>query len=74
MDSARVFIKINENRGIVDIMGLIKDKIEDSRSILSQLDDLKNKEESELDLWNKSLGIINSGVDNIDRALMQDNQ
>lgn len=73
MDGAKVFIKIEDYKDVVDIIGLIKEKIDESKSILGRLEELKNQEDSELDMWNATLENIKNRVDSIDEALFQEN-
>lgn len=73
MDGAKVFIKIEDYKDVVDIIGLIKEKIDESKSILGRLEELKNQEDSELEMWNATLENIKNRVDSIDEALFQEN-
>lgn len=73
MNGAKVFIKIDDYKDVVDIIGLIKEKIDESKAILGRLEELKSQEDSELELWNATLENIKNKVDSIDEALFQEN-
>lgn len=66
-----VFVKIDEYKDVLEVMGLIKDKIEDARSTLGRINELKNEEDSELELWNSRLEDIEKKLEFIDRSLFQ---
>ncbi len=66
-----VFVKIDEYKDVLEVMGLIKDKIEDARSTLGKINELKNEEDSELELWNSRLEDIEKKLEFIDRSLFQ---
>ena len=68
---APVFVKIDEYKDVLDIMGIIKDKLAEARDTLGKINELKNEEDSELDLWNASLEEIESKIEHIDKTLFQ---
>jgi len=67
---APVFVKIDDYKDIVDILELIKHKLDEARETLGSLNELKNEEDSELELWNSTLNEIEKKVENIDRAML----
>ncbi len=73
MSGTRVFVKIENYGDVIDIIGLIKEKIGESRDVLARLEELKNQEDSELDIWNNTLENIKNRVDYIDNVLFQEN-
>lgn len=66
-----VFVKIEEYKDVTDTMELIKDKIAEARVSLGKINDLKNQEDTELDLWKTSLDDIERRVNFIDKELFQ---
>ena len=66
-----VFVKIDEYKDVLEIIGIIKDKIEDARSTLGKINELKNEEDSELELWNSKLEDIEKKIDFIDSTLFE---
>lgn len=68
-----VFVKIGEYKDVLEVVGIIKDKIENARSTLGRINELKNEEDSELDLWNSKLDEIEKKIDFIDKSLFQPN-
>lgn len=68
-----VFVKIDEYKDVLEVIGLIKNKITQAKDILKKIDDLKNQEESELDSWKISLEEIERKVNDIDNSLVEPN-
>lgn len=66
-----VFIKIDEYKDIVDIMKLIRNKIEEGKKTLSKIDELKKREDSEVSMWQGNLQEIEKKVKNIDNLLFE---
>ena len=71
MMSENVFVKIEEYKDVIDTMELIKTKIAEARVSLGKINDLKNQEDSELDLWKTSLDDIERRVNFVDKELFQ---
>lgn len=68
---APVFVKIDDYKDILDILELIKNKLNEARETLGNLNELKNEEDSELELWKSTLNEIERKVENIDRTLLE---
>ena len=69
--SSPVFVRIDEYRDVLEVMGLIKNKLSEARETLGKINELKNEEDSELELWNTSLEEIEKKAEFIDRSLFQ---
>ncbi len=68
---APIFVKIEDYKDILDVLELIRNKLQDARETLGNLNELKNEEDSELELWKTTLHEIERKVDNIDRTLLE---
>lgn len=68
---APVFVKIEDYKDIMDILSLVKDRLEEAKRTLADINDLKNDEDSELSMWSSTLDEIEKKLDNIDRALFE---
>lgn len=66
-----VFVKIDEYNDILDIIALINEKVNQSRTILGKINDLKNQEDSELDAWKNSLDDVERKLRFIDQTLFE---
>jgi len=70
-EGAQIYVKIDEYKDILEIVNSIKSKIVEARETLNKINELKNEEDSELDLWNTEVEEIEKKVDHIDRALFE---
>jgi hypothetical protein len=66
-----VYVRIEEYKDVLDVMNLIKNKIAEVRETLAKLNDLKNEEDAEIELWHTSLEEIERKIDFADRALFE---
>ena len=64
-----VYVKIDQYKDIIDIINLIKKKIEDAKRNLRSVDELKNKEDQEIALWHKEIEDMEKRIDLINRTL-----
>ncbi|MBL7055840.1 hypothetical protein ISS07_02925 [Candidatus Woesearchaeota archaeon] len=68
---APVFVKIDEYKDVLDMLELIKDKLNEAKRTLANINEMKNEEDSELDMWKTTLNEIERKVDGIDRTLIE---
>lgn len=70
-EDASVFVKIDEYKDILDIVDLIKQKVEEGKEIISEINQLRNQEDEEFEAWNQELIDIEKKIDFIDRNLFE---
>ena len=68
---APVFVKIEDYKDILDVLDLIKDKLSDAKRTLADINELKNDEDSELELWSSTLSEMERKLEDIDRTLFE---
>lgn len=68
---APVFVKIDDYKDIIDVMDLIKDRLSEAKRALADINELKNDEDAELELWSSTLNEIEKKLDDIDRTLFE---
>jgi chromosome segregation ATPase len=68
---ARVFVRIDDYKNVLSILELIKNKLEEAKSTLSEINELKNEENSELEMWGSTLDDIEAKLDTLDRTLFE---
>jgi hypothetical protein len=66
-----VYVRIEEYKDVLDVMNLIKNKIAEAKDTLAKLNDLKNEEDAELELWHTTLEEAERKVDFADKALFE---
>jgi len=68
---APVFVKIEDYKDILDVLELIKDRLAEAKRTLADINELKNDEDSELELWSSTLSEIEKKLEDIDRTLFE---
>lgn len=71
MTEAPVFIKIEDYKDVLDVLDLIKDRLAEAKRTLADINELKNDEDAELELWSSTLNEIEKKVEGIDRILFE---
>ena len=65
-----VFIKIEEYKEMLEVMKVIKNKLEEAKRILYKINELKKKEDAELDEWNSNINEIEKKIEEIDNSVL----
>jgi hypothetical protein len=68
---APVFVKIEDYKDVVNVLDLIKDRLAEAKRTLADINELKNDEDSELELWSSTLSEIENKLEDIDRTLFE---
>ena len=66
-----VFVKIDEYRDILDVMNMIKNKLEEAKETLGKINELKNEEDAELELWHTGIEEIERKMTFVDKTLFE---
>lgn len=66
-----VFVKVDEYKDILDVIDLIQEKVKEAKTILGKINDLKNQEDSEIELWKNSLNDVERKLTFIDQTLFE---
>jgi hypothetical protein len=66
-----VFVRIDEYQDVLDVMNMIKNKLEDAKETLSKINELKNEEDAELELWRTGVEELERKMAFIDKALFE---
>jgi hypothetical protein len=69
MEKMPVFVKINDYRDVLDLIEVVRKKIDDSKSTLLKIHDLKNDEDQLVEQWQNALSEIEKKVEFIDQTL-----
>lgn len=71
MAEAQVFVKIDHYKDVLQTVGLIKDKLNNAKSTLANIKELKREEDTELENWEGKLSEIESKIEGIDSILFE---
>ena len=66
-----VYVRIDEYKDVLDVMNMIKNKIEQAKEIFAKINELKNEEDAELELWNSGVEEIERKIQFIDKTLFE---
>lgn len=66
-----VFVKIEDYKDVIDIMELIKNKVNEANKILENIRKLKAQEDAELELWDSNIEEVEKKVAFIDKTLFE---
>jgi len=69
-----VFIKIDEYDNVLNLVKLVRGKIDDAKETLLKINDLKNEEDHQLELWQNALAEVEKKVDFINQSLQEPEQ
>lgn len=67
----QIFVKIEEYNEVLEMVKLVKEKIQKAQTTIEDISALKVEEEQELDKWNKNLETVTNNVEEIEQALSQ---
>lgn len=67
----QIFVKIEEYNEVLEMVKLVKEKIQKAQTTIEEISALKTEEEQELDKWNKNLETVTNNVEEIEQALLQ---
>ena len=70
-EGAQLFVKVDEYKDILELVGTIKAKLEDAKETLNKINEMKNDEDSELDLWHTEIEEIEKKVEHVDKVLFE---
>lgn len=68
---APVFVKVDEYREILDVLDLVKGKINEIRATLGNINELRNEEDSEISMWNSTIDDIEKKIEDIDKMMFE---
>ena len=74
MDKMPVFVKVHDYNDVLELMRTIRRKLDEAKETLAKVNDLKNEEDHQLELWQNYLAEIEKKVDFIDHSLSEPEQ
>jgi len=68
MEKMPVFVKVDQYNEVLELVSTIRKKLEEAKETLLKVNDLKNEEDHQLELWQSTLAEIEKKVDFIDHS------
>ena len=66
-----IFVKIEEYKDVLDVINMVKAKLEEAKRTLGKINELKNEEDAELELWHATLEEVERKVDFVDKTIFE---
>ncbi len=70
-DGMTVYVKIDEYKDIIDLVNLMRTKIQQARYVLNRIAELKKQEDAEIDSWSSELDNVEERIDIIRKKLTE---
>ena len=74
MDRMPVFIKVDEYNDVLELMKMVRKKLDEAKETLLKINDLKNEEDHQLEMWQNTLAEVEKKIDFIDHSLSEPEQ
>ncbi len=74
MEPMPVFVKIDEYNEVLNLVKLVRKKLDEAKEVLLKINDLKNEEDHQLEMWQNSLAEIEKKIDFMDHSLNEPEQ
>ena len=66
-----VFVKVDQYKEILDVLEMLKGKMNEVHETLSGINKLREEEDSEISMWNSTISDIEKKIENIDKMLFE---
>jgi len=74
MDKMPVFVKIDEYEDVLSLIKNVRRKLDEAKDTLIKINDLKNEEDHQLELWQNTLNEVEKKIDFLDHSLSEPEQ
>lgn len=64
-----VFVKVDEYENVLDLVKMIRRKLDEAKETLLKINDLKNEEDHQLEIWQNTLAEVEKKIDFIDHSM-----
>ena len=74
VDKSPVFVKVDKYRELLDVIDVLQKQVDDVKSTLQEIRNLKDEEETELRAWEDSIAEVEEKIGFIDKSLFEPEQ
>ncbi len=74
MERMPVFIKVEEYNDVLKLLKQIRKKLDDAKATVLKINDLKNEEDHQLEMWETTLAEVEKKIDFINSSLNEPEQ
>ena len=64
-----VFVKIDDYKNLIEVLDLLKKKLDEARASLDRIVEIKTKEDRDIELWREELEQVHHKINFIDSTL-----
>lgn len=69
--NAPVYVKLDEYKQLVELVDIAKERVNEARKILEQVEKIKQQEDQEIITWNREIKEVIKKIEEIDRILIE---
>lgn len=69
MERMPIFVKVDEYEEVLNLVKFIRKKIDESKGTLLKINELKNEEDHQLEIWQNNLAEVEKKIDFIEHSL-----
>jgi len=69
MERMPVFVKVEEYNEVLNLIQIVRKKLDEAKETLNKINDLKNEEDHQIEMWQNTLMEVEKKVDFIDHSL-----
>ncbi len=70
-DGMPVFVRVEDYKDVLEVLELLNSKLEEAKSTVARINELKNQEDSELELWQSELTDVEKKISKINSNLLE---
>lgn len=74
MDRMPVFVRVSEYSDVLTLVSTVRKKLDEAKDTLLRINDLKNEEDHQLEVWQNTLAEIEKKVDFVSHSLNEPEQ
>lgn len=74
MEQMPVFVKIDDYNSVLELMKAIRRKMDEAKETLSKINELKNEEDHQIEMWQSALVEIEKKIDFMNQSLNEPEQ
>ena len=69
MERMPVFVKVEEYETVIELVRTVRKRMDEAKETLARINDLKNEEDHQLEMWQNTLTEVEKKIDFIDHSL-----
>lgn len=69
MERMPVFVKVDEYNDVLNLVKIIRKRLEEAKETLLKVNELKNEEDHQLEMWQNNLTEVEKKIDFIEHSL-----